>query len=154
MPEDPSSPSEPPLLPISPVILIRLGSILFAGLMLGHMSGYPWASTNLEQQAKLVDAMKSVNFVFAGEPQTYWNLYTGWGILVAALLLSISVILWQISSFAAVEPRRVGLITGATAILSICGFYISFIFFYIPPTIFFAFEFIVMLIATIKLLSR
>jgi len=28
----------------SPVVLIRLGSVLFVGLMIGHMSAYPWTS--------------------------------------------------------------------------------------------------------------
>jgi len=31
-------------------------------------------------------SMKTTNFVFAGERQTYWGLYYGWGVLVGVLL--------------------------------------------------------------------
>jgi len=152
MPENRTSPRRWPLLPLSPVILIRTCSVLFAGLMLGHMSGYPWRSPNVAQQIELMAAMKSVSFVFAGEPQTYWHLYTGWGILVAALLLSISIILWLISDLSTLAPRRIGLVAGTTSILSIVGSWISLYFFYIPPAIFFSVQSIVLLVATIQLL--
>ena len=139
-------------LPFSPVILIRICSVLFLGLMLGHVSGYPWSSTYVAQQTELVASMKTVNFVFAGEQQTYWSLYLGWGVLVAALLLSIAVALWLVSDLALLAPRRVGFITAVFSILSLAGCYISFRFFYVPPTVFFAVLCVGLLVATVQLL--
>src|SRR5258708_19727214 len=76
----------------SPVVLIRLSSILFVGLMIGHMSTYPWASNHALQETQLVDLMKSVDFVFMGERSTYWNLYFVFAALIAVLLLSFYII--------------------------------------------------------------
>jgi hypothetical protein len=51
----------------SPVVLIRLGSVLFVGLMIGHMSAYPWTSTHTLQETEVVGLMKTVAFEFMGE---------------------------------------------------------------------------------------
>jgi hypothetical protein len=138
---------------VSPVLLIRASSIVFAGLMIGHLSGYPWSSNDVDQQIKLVRLMKSVNFVFAGERQTYWGLYLGWGVLVALLLLTIAIILWLVSDLARLAPRRVGAITGVVSAISLIGCYISYRFFYIPPAVFFAVLCGVLLAATVQLLG-
>jgi hypothetical protein len=138
---------------LSPIMVIRICSVLFVGLMLGHVSGYPWSSPYVAQETELAAAMKSVNFVFAGEAQTYWNLYLGWGVLVAALLLTIAITLWLVSDLALVAPRRVAAITGVISALSLIGCYISFRFFYIPPAIFFAMQCLGLLWATVQLLK-
>lgn len=140
--------------PLSPVTLIRICSVLFVGLMFGHASAYPWSSAQVAQQAELVAAMRTVNFVFAGESQTYWALYFGWGVLVAVLLLTIAIILWLVSDLALLAPRRVGIMTGVISAVSLIGCFISFRFFYIPPTVFFAVQSVVLLVATVQLLGR
>lgn len=63
---------------VSPVVLIRLSSILVFLLMIGHMSAYPWTSTHSLQETQLVDSMKSVELEFLGERSAYWSLYFGW----------------------------------------------------------------------------
>jgi hypothetical protein len=73
----------------SPRVLFRVSSILMAGLMVGHMSAYPWVSIKATQESQLRTMMKSLPFVFMGERSTYWNLYFGWGILVGVLLLTL-----------------------------------------------------------------
>lgn len=138
---------------ISPVALIRLAAILCAALMIGHLSGYPWSASEVASQAELLNSMKSVNFVFAGEPQSYWCLYLGWGILVAVLLTTIAIVLWLVSDLARVAPRRVGSITGVVSVISLIGCGISFRFFYIPPAVFFAVQCVVLLAATLQLLG-
>ena len=81
----------------SPVVLIRLSSILFVGLMIGHMSAYPWTSTHVLQETKLVELMNDIPFEFMGERSTYWNLYFGWGLLIGVLLFTLAIILWLLS---------------------------------------------------------
>ena len=123
---------------LSPTILIRVGSILMIGLMIGHMAAYPWMSIKAPQETQLTRLMKSVPFEFMGQSSTYWNLYFGWGVLVAVLLLALASILWILPDFAALRPRRAGVISAIVAIASLFGAYLSFRFFYIPPFILFS----------------
>ncbi len=46
---------------ISPVVLIRLSSVLVVLLMAGHTSVYPWTSTHGVQETRLLNLMKSVS---------------------------------------------------------------------------------------------
>ena len=63
----------------TPIVLIRISSILFVGLMLGHMSAYPWTSARVAQETTLVESMQSTPFEFLSQRSTYWDLYFGWG---------------------------------------------------------------------------
>src|SRR5258708_5433582 len=138
----------------SPVALIRLSSILFVGLMIGHLSAYPWASNHGLQESQLVDLMKSVDFVFAGERSTYWNLYFGWGVLVAVLLLTVAIILWLLSDLAHLAPRRLGVITGIISAICLVGAYLSFRFFFMPPFLLYLGICVILLTAAVQLLRR
>jgi len=119
----------------SPVALIRLCSILFVGLMIGHMSAYPWTSNNTLKETQLVGTMKSVDLVFFGEHTSLWDLYFGWGLWVAVLLLTLAIILWVLSDLARVSPQRIGTITGIISATCLVGAYFSFRFFHILPSI-------------------
>jgi hypothetical protein len=66
MSEKKSNSKQLPGFRISPVVLIRLSSILVVLLMIGHTSAYPWASTHGLQEIQLVGSMKSVEFEFLG----------------------------------------------------------------------------------------
>jgi hypothetical protein len=113
----------------SPVILIRLGAILFVGLMIGHTSAYPWTSTHTLQETQLADSMKSVEFVFMGEHSTYWNLYFGWGVWMAVSLLTFATVLWLLSDLAHLAPRNVAVFLGIISASCVVGAYLSLRFF-------------------------
>jgi hypothetical protein len=51
--------------------LIRLSAVLFGGLMIGHMSAYPWTSSHVARQVNLVDQMSNIPFEFTRERSTY-----------------------------------------------------------------------------------
>ena len=137
----------------SPLILIRLSAILFVGLMVGHMSAYPWTNHGL-QEIQLVDSMKSLNFEFMGERSSYWSLYFGWGLWMGVSLLTLAIILWLVSDLARLAPRRVGVITGVISASCLIGAYLSFRFFYIPPLLFYLAICLILLTATVQLLRR
>jgi len=139
---------------LSPTILIRFGSILMVGLMIGHMSAYPWTSMKALQETQLTTLMKSVPFEFMGERSTYWNLYFGWGVLVAVLLLALASILWILPDFAMFRPRSAGAISAIVSSASLVGAYLSFRFFYIPPFILFSIICATMTGATTQLLRQ
>jgi hypothetical protein len=138
----------------SPVVLIRLSSILVVLLMLGHTSAYPWTSTHGLQEIELVNSMKSVEFEFMGERSAYWHLYFGWGLLVSVLLLTLAIILWLLSDLAGLAPRRLGIITGIISASCLVGAYLSFRFFYIPPFLTFSAIFAILLTAAAQLLRQ
>jgi hypothetical protein len=137
----------------SPPILIRLSAILFVGLMVGHMSAYPWTNHGL-QETQLVDSMKSLNFEFMGERSSYWSLYFGWGLWMGVSLLTLAIILWLVSDLARLAPRRVGVITGVISASCLIGAYLSFRFFYIPPLLFYLAICLILLTATMQLLRQ
>ena len=136
----------------SPVVLIRASSILVVLLMAGHLSAYPWAANHGPQEIQLIDSMKSVGFEFLGERSTYWNLYFGWGIVVAVLLLTLSSTLWLLSDLVRLAPRRVGVITGIISANCLVGAYLSYRYFYVPPFLFYLAIWIVLLTVSMRLL--
>jgi hypothetical protein len=139
----------------SPLVLIRVSSILFILLMVGHISAYPWTSTNGgPQETQLVAAMKTVEFIFLGASSTYFNLYFGWGLLVGLLLLTVAMVLWLLSDLARLAPRCVGAIGAVISAACSVGAYLSFRFFYIPPMLFFLAICVTQLIVAVRLLRR
>src|SRR5262249_26394622 len=118
---------------VSPVVLIRLSSILVVVLTAGHLSSYPWTSTHGLQEPQPVHSRKSVEFEFVGQRSTYWSLYFGWGLLIGVLLLTLAIILWFLSDLARFAPRRLSVITGIISASCLVGAYLSFRFFYLPP---------------------
>jgi len=139
---------------VSPVVLIRLSSILFVVLMAGHLSAYPWTSTHGLQEPQLVDSMKSVEFEFLGERSTYWSLYFGWGLLIGVLLLTLAIILWLLSDLARFAPRRLGVIAGIISASCLVGAYLSFRFFYLPPFLLYLVICVILPTATVQLLRQ
>src|SRR5262252_2839257 len=139
---------------VSPVVLIRLSSILVVLLMVGHTSAYPWTSTFGLQETRLVDLMKSVEFEFLGERSTYWSLYFGWGLLISVLLLTLAIILWLLSDLARLAPRRISVITGIISASCLVGAYLSFRFFYLPPFLLYLVIGVILPTATVQLLRQ
>ncbi|MGO4517571.1 hypothetical protein AB4Y89_17390 [Terriglobus sp. 2YAB30_2] len=138
----------------SPRALFRVSSILMVGLMIGHMSAFPWISIKSPQESQLRTLMTSLPFVFMGERSTYWNLYFGWGILVGVLLLALAGILWILSDVSTFRPRSTGAVSAVISTTSLVGACLSFRFFYIPPGILFSIICATLLVATLELLNR
>jgi hypothetical protein len=139
---------------LSPVVLIRFSSILFAILTLGHTSGYPWTADQHLREKQLVASMKSVDLVFAGERSSYWNLYFGWGLYVAVLLLTLTIILWFLSNIARIAPRPVGIIIQIISASCLVEAYLSFRFFYMPPFLLSSAIFVVLQTAAVRLMRQ
>jgi hypothetical protein len=138
---------------LSPVVLLRLSSILVVLLMVGHMSAYPWSTHGL-QETQLVDSMKTLQFEFMGEHSSYWSLYFGWGLWMGISLLTLAIILWLLADLARVAPRRVGVIAGVIAASCVIGAYLSLRFFYIPPFLFYSAISVMLLTVAVQLLRQ
>jgi hypothetical protein len=138
---------------LSPVVLLRLSSILLVFLMLGHMSAYPWATHGL-QETQLVNSMKSLQFVFWGVGSSYWNLYLGWALWMGVSLTTLAVILWLLADLARVAPRRVGFIAAAIAATCVIGAYLSLRYWYFPPFHFYTAICAMLLTVAVQLLRQ
>jgi hypothetical protein len=138
---------------LSPAGLIRISSILYVGLTIGHMSAYPWTFSHDPRGIGLLDSMKSIPFEFMGERSSFWNIYFGWGLLVASLMLTIAIVLWFSSALARTEPRSVGAISGIISATSLIGAYLSLRFFFVPPFIFYLVICVLLTAATVRLLK-
>jgi hypothetical protein len=138
----------------SPVALIRLSSILFFILTIGHTSAYPWTTSQNLREKQLVASMKSVDLVFAGEHSSYWSLYFGWGLYVAVLLLTLAIILWLLSNVARIAPRQTGIMIQIISACCLAGAYLSFRFFYIPPFLLSSAIFVILQTAAVRLMRR
>lgn len=150
----------------SPVVLMRLSSILFFLTMLGHSMAYPWTSTTQDpREAMLVDSMKDTPYVFFshtpyrvfGEHTTYWGLYLGWGLLLPVLLLTLAVVIWSLSDLAHLGSRNVGAISRVLWAASLAGAYaayISFRFFFTPPVLTYSAICILLMTAAVQLRRR
>ena len=147
----------------SPVVLMRVSSILFFLTMFGHAAGYPWTSTTRDlRETMLVESMKDTPYVFFshtpyrffGEHTTYWRLYFGWGLLVPILLLTLAVVVWILSDLAHLDSRNVGAISGVLSAASLAGAYISFRFFFTPPVLTYSAICILLMTAAVQLLRR
>lgn len=138
----------------SSVALIRVSSILVVLETVGHMTGYPWTSNNVLQETQLVRSMKAVDFLFFGERSSYWNLYSGWGLFIAVLLLTLAISLWFLSDLARLAPRQVGVITGIISTSLLACAYLSFQFFYLPSSLLLSATFVILLAAAVRLMRR
>lgn len=137
----------------SPRTLIRLSSILVVLLMIGHMSAYPWMSKDTTSPVQLGDLMRSVEFSFMGARSTYWNLYFGWGLLVALNLVATAFILWVLSDLADRAPRPIAIVTGVIAGMCLVGAYLSLRYFYLPAFLLYVLVGVLLLTATRQLTS-
>ena len=147
----------------SPVVLMRISSILFFLTMLGHAAAYPWTSTTQDQrETKLVESMidtpyvffSNTPYVFFGERTTYWGLYFGWGLLVPVLLLALAVILWILSGLAHLGPRSIGTICAVLSAASLVAASISVRFFFTPPFLTYSTICILLMTAAVQLLRQ
>jgi hypothetical protein len=147
----------------SPVVLMRISSILFFLTLLGHAAAYPWTSTTQDQrETKLVESMMNTPYVFYsntpyaffGERTTYWGLYFGWGLLVPVLLLALAVILWIVSGLAHLGRRSIGTICAVLSAASLVGASISFRFFFTPPFLTYSTICILLMTAAVQLLRQ
>ena len=138
----------------SPVALVRISSVLVALETFGHMTGYPWTSSHVLQETQLVHSMKAVDYLFFGERSSYWNLYSGWGLFIFVLLLTLAIILWFLSNLAPLAPRQIGVITGIISTALLACVYLSFRFFYLPSSLLLSVTCLILLTAGVQLLRQ
>lgn len=138
----------------SPVVLIRVSSILVGLETVGHISGYPWTAGHVLQETQLVHSMKAVDYLFFGERSSYWNLYSGWGLFIFVLLFTLANILWFLSNLARLAPRQIGVITGIISTGLLACAYLSFRFFYLPSSLLLSATCLILLTAAAQLLRQ
>src|SRR5436190_2063283 len=80
--------------------LLRIASIITLLYCVGHTTGYPWTPVEGEMEMAIVESMKSHQFDVIGSMRSFWDFYTGFGLVVSGFMLATAVALWQMASLA------------------------------------------------------
>ena len=85
--------------------LLRISSGFSALFAIGHSIGAPWTPAKDAAATAVINSMKGVRFTALGADRSYWDFYFGFGISVSVYLFTLTILLWQLSTFAASDPR-------------------------------------------------
>ena len=102
---------------MSTVAALRAASIIAALQGVAHATMFLRARpTHGPTESAVVDAMRSQAFDFAGSMRSYWDMYFGYGLMSALVVIVEAVLLWQLANGAGQAP---GLVRSVTVVLLI-----------------------------------
>ena len=87
-------------------LLYRISSVVLVLFALGHTVGFRQVDPHWGADA-VVSGMRSVRFEVQSFNRTYWEFFTGFGLLVSVFLLFAAVLAWQ---FGSMSPERLAAI--------------------------------------------
>jgi hypothetical protein len=120
---------------MKPVVLLRITSVISLLFAVLHTMGgaNSWSPVG---ETDVLRAMRSYHFDAGGVSRTYLDFYLGLGFSVGVYLLLQAVLLWQLATFAKVDPIRVRPMTASFFVASIVGAVLSWKFIFAAPAIF------------------
>ena len=87
--------------------LLRIAAVLAMVQAIAHaamfLSAHP---THGPDEIAVVGAMKSHVFLFGGFRRSYWDMYFGYGLLAALVVVFEAMLLWLLGALAREEPAR------------------------------------------------
>jgi hypothetical protein len=87
--------------------LLRIAALLALVQAVAHAAMFLTAQpTNGPDEIAVVGAMKAHAFLFGGFSRTYWDLYFGYGLLAALVVVFEAALLWLLAGLARDEPAR------------------------------------------------
>lgn len=118
-------------------IFLRAASILTLLFAVGHLLGGKdsWSPVG---ETDVLRAMRSFRFAAGGADRTYLDFYLGFGFILGVYLLLQAVVLWQLASIAKTDPLRVRPMIVSVLVALIASAFLSWIFIFPVPAIFFA----------------
>jgi len=87
-------------------LLYRISSVVLVLFALGHTVGFRQVDPHWGADT-VVSGMRSVRFEVQSFNRTYWEFFTGFGLLVSVFLLFAAVLAWQ---FGSMSPERLAAI--------------------------------------------
>jgi hypothetical protein len=117
-------------------VLLRVASALtLAHALLNSFAGLLSGTSENQEEALLLNAMKALKFDAMGSLRTYWDFYFGFGVLLTVNLLLISALLWQLASLVKVAPAIARPFIGLLCIAFMAFAVLSGLYFFIAPLV-------------------
>jgi hypothetical protein len=114
---------------------LRIAAVLTLLYCAGHTSGMPWTPYTDPEATSVLEAMKSHRFEAEGFKGTYWDLYFGFGLIIAVFLLVQAAVLWQVASLARTDALRVRPIVVSLLIAFVINAALSWKYFFVVPVV-------------------
>ena len=77
-------------------LYFRTASFLMATFAIGHTIGFLSSAGKPAESIPVLEAMKSVRFQTMGFERTYWDFYSGFGLLLTVFMLMSAFLLWRL----------------------------------------------------------
>jgi len=120
---------------MKPSILLRIGSIITLLYFTGHTAGMPWTPAAGPGELPVIEAMKTHRFETEGFARTYWDFYSGFGVIISAFLLLQAVVLWQLGSLARTGAVQVRPIVASFLVAFVVNAILVWMFFFAVPAV-------------------
>ena len=116
-------------------LVYKISSVILVLFALGHTIGFRqvdprWAADTV------VDGMRTVHFEVQGFNRTYWDFFTGFGLLVSVVLLFAAVLAWR---FGSISPERLSAIPIERWSFAVCFVFVAGLtwrYFFVVPGVF------------------
>ena len=115
--------------------LYRIASGLLVLFAIGHTVGFRQVDPSWRVDS-VVGAMKSTRFDIQGLSRTYWDFYTGFGVLVTVFLLFAAVLAWQLGGAPKEVSRAMPLVRWALALCFLAVTFLNWQYFFVVPVAF------------------
>jgi hypothetical protein len=117
------------------VIYLRIASVLTLLHAILHTIGGVFGKVEPGPAQTAVDAMKANHFPLMGSTRSFWEFYRGMGLGVTIFLVAVAVVLWQLSSLAKTDSRRLRPICWTLLVAFLAMAVNSYLYFFWPPVI-------------------
>lgn len=117
------------------VIYLRIASVLTFVHAILHTVGGVFGKIEPGPQQLAVDAMKANTFPLMGAIRSLWIFYRGFGLAITIFLLAAAVVMWQLSSLARTDSRRLRPIYWTLLVTFLVMAVNSWVYFFLPPVI-------------------
>ena len=127
---------------MTPTLLYRIAAgllVLFAALhTIGFLGFKPPTAAGLAVQ----ESMDAVRFELRGASFSYGDFYRGFGLTISVFMLFCAYLAWHLGAVAREQPRSIGALAWAFALLQLACFFLSWKFFSFKPALFSGFVFL------------
>ena len=115
--------------------LLRIAAVLSFLYFVGHTSGAPWTPGEAPSDLAVIDAMKSDHFPVIGVSRSYWDFYFGFGLVISAMQLVQTVVLWQLATLARTDAARLRPIIAVFCVSLVINAVLGCMYFFVIPIV-------------------
>ena len=118
-----------------PVVFLRIASVLTLIHAVLHTVGGVFGSVEPGPASVAVAAMKANQFPLLGSIRSYWDFHIGMGLAVTIFLTGESILMWQLSSLARTDARRLRPMMVTLLVIYLAFAIDSYAYFFIAPIV-------------------